>query len=244
MSLARVEIGKYDAWLFDLDGTLVDTAPDLHGALAVTLDAFGHGPCDEARVRDWVGAGARVTIEQALRHQSVEHDDACLDRMLEHFLDHYRAHIADRSVIYPGIETTLAWLQHRGLGAGVVTNKYEDLSISLIEALAIDHLFGTIIGGDTLPVRKPDPAPLLEACRRLGCEPARTLMVGDSKTDVDAARNAGIDVVCVSYGYHGVHPPHSLGADLVVDSVADLLPARRAGSLCRNSPGEFDGVSR
>lgn len=225
MSSGAMDIGKYDAWLFDLDGTLVDTAPDLHGALAVTLDAFGHGPCDETQVRDWVGAGARVTIEHALRHQSIDYDERYLDRMLERFLAHYRAHIADRSVIYPGIETTLSYLRRRKLGAGVVTNKYEDLSVSLVGALAIDHLFGAVIGGDTLPVRKPDPAPLLEACRRLGCDPGRTLMVGDSKTDVDAARNAGMDVVCVSYGYHGAHPPHTLGADLVVDSVAELLPA-------------------
>ena len=191
----------YDFWVFDLDGTLVDTAPDLHRALDATLLAHGHRGTDESMMREWVGAGAAVMIRRALAAQDVIADEDRARRMLEDFLAHYRGHIADHSRVYPGIRETLDLLAARGVAMACVTNKFESLARQLLVALDLAPFFGAVIGGDSLAVRKPDPAPLFEACRRLDRSPERALMVGDSRTDVDAARNAGIPVVCVRYGY-------------------------------------------
>lgn len=212
-----------DPWLFDLDGTLVDTAPDLHRALDATLLAHGHASTEERMMREWVGAGAAVMIRRALAAQDVIPDEDRARLLLADFLDHYRGHIADHSRVYPGIRETLDLLAARGVAMACVTNKFEALARQLLEALDLAPLFGAVIGGDSLEVRKPDPAPLLEACRQLGRSPQRALMVGDSRTDVDAARNAGIPVVCVRYGYSQGEAVEDLAADALVESVRDLL---------------------
>lgn len=225
---ALEDLSRYRTWLLDLDGTLVDSAPDLHGALEATLDRHGHAGVSEAMVRQFVGAGARVLIERALSDlysQPAEQEAALatIDLLHEHFLDYYAGHIADRSRPYPGIRDTLVELQQRGIAMAVVTNKYEGLSRQLLDALDLSRYFGAVVGGDTLPVRKPDPGPLLEACRQLGSDPARTVMIGDSITDVRAARNADMPVICVSYGYNHGEDIHHAGADRVVDSLRGLI---------------------
>ena len=212
-----------DPWLFDLDGTLVDTAPDLHRALDATLLAHGHCATDEAMTRDWIGGGAALMIRRALAAQGVTPDPDRARLLLEDFLTHYRGHIADHSRVYPGIRETLDLLTAQGVVTACVTNKFEALARQLLEALDLAPRFGAVIGGDRLAVRKPDPAPLLEACRQLGRTPGRALMVGDSRTDVDAARNAGIPVVCVRYGYSQGEAVEDLGADALVESVRELL---------------------
>ena len=219
-----MRIDPYRTWLLDLDGTLVDSAPDLHGALEATLSRHGHGTVAEALVRKFVGGGARLLIERALAELYPE-DEAVhdIDTLFADFIDYYSAHIADRSQPYPGVVESLALLRERGIALGCVTNKYEGLSRQLLEALGLAEHFGTVVGGDTLPVRKPDPEPLFEACRRLGGDPARTLMVGDSITDLRAARNAGMPVICVSYGYNHGENIHDAGADRVVDSILTLF---------------------
>ncbi|HSG90434.1 MAG TPA: phosphoglycolate phosphatase [Pseudomonadales bacterium] len=220
---ARFATDHFDLWLFDLDGTLVDTAPDLQGALEATLEKFGYAPSGDTDIRAWVGAGAAVTIERALAAQDVALDANAFAPLLAHFLDHYRAHIADRSIVYPGIAETLATLRERGIPMACVTNKYETLARRLLDAIGIGSYFPVVIGGDTLSVRKPDPEPLFEACRRSDRSPGRALMIGDSKTDVDAARNARIAVACVRYGYHQGVDLDGLGADVLVESVHTLL---------------------
>ncbi len=215
----------FSTWLLDLDGTLVDSAPDLHGALLATFTRYGHGDVDEGLVRRFVGGGARLLIERALAERypdaaAAEHD---VDTMHAHFLDHYAAHIADRSRPYPGVRETLETLRGRGIALACVTNKYEGLSRQLLRALDLEAFFGAVIGGDTLAERKPDPAPLFEACRQLAADPQRALMVGDSITDIRAARNAGMPVVCVSYGYNHGEDIHAAGADRVVDSLLALI---------------------
>ena len=217
------ELGARRAWLFDLDGTLVDTAPDLHAALQDTLAAFGHPPTELDLVRAFVGQGARRTIERALAHHGEVVDEAGLDARFEHFLAFYGDHIADTSMLFPGVQATLDALVGAGRPVACVTNKTEALSRSLLAALGLGGIFEVVIGGDSLPERKPHPLPLQEACRQLGVIIDDALMLGDSVTDVDAARNAGMPVVCVRYGYHGDLAPDDLGADAVVDSLDALL---------------------
>jgi phosphoglycolate phosphatase len=223
---ALAELGARRAWLFDLDGTLVDTAPDLHAALQETLAAFGHPGTELALVRAFVGQGARRTIERALAHHGVTVDEAGLDARLAHFLAYYGEHIADASRLFPGVAATLEHLAAERRPVACVTNKTEALSRSLLAGIGLGEHFEVVIGGDSLAERKPHPMPLQEACRRLGADPGEALMLGDSITDVDAARAAAIPVVCVRYGYHGEHAPEELGADALVDTLEDLLPPR------------------
>lgn len=214
---------KYDAYLFDLDGTLVDTAPDLMSGLNVCLSEHGYATVDEVLTRRWVGHGVAKMIEQALVHQGIEQPPANVAQsMFDRFLEYYNAHIADDSAPYTGVRETLAFLGRRA-GLGVVTNKISRLTTRLLDALDLASPFGIVVCGDTLDVFKPAADPALHACEALGADPARTLFVGDSITDVQCARAAGCDVVCVRYGYTGGIAPEDLGADRLIDSLTCLV---------------------
>lgn len=213
----------YDAYLFDLDGTLVDTAPDLMAGLNVCLAEHGYAEVDEELTRRWVGHGAAKMIEQALVHQGSDEPPAHLAKsMFDLFLEHYTLHIADESAPYPGVREALDSLgRHASLG--VVTNKVSRLTTPLLDALGLAGCFEVVVCSDTVGVFKPAADPALHACAALGVEPARTLFVGDSITDVQCARAAGCDVVCVPYGYSGSIPPEDLGADRLIDSLICLV---------------------
>jgi phosphoglycolate phosphatase len=179
----------------------------------------------EALTRHWVGHGARMLMQQALQDRAPEllNDEACLPAMLEVFLGHYEAHIADYSEPYPHVVATLKILRDRGAHLAVVTNKVTRLCLPLLDALGLTALFDTVVCGDTAANPKPSADPALYACTRLGIEPQHALFVGDSKPDVDCARAAGCPVVVVANGYnHGI-APQDLGADRVIDSFADLV---------------------
>ena len=214
---------SYDAYLFDLDGTLVDTAPDLMAGLNACLAEHGYAEVDEELTRRWVGHGAAKMIEQALVHQGSDEPPAHLAKsMFDRFLDHYTLHIADESTPYPGVREALESLgQHAGLG--VVTNKVSRLTTALLDALDLARCFEVVVCSDTVGVFKPAADPALHACASLGVDPARTLFIGDSATDVQCARAAGCDVVCVPYGYSGGIPPEDLGADRLIDSLICLV---------------------
>lgn len=220
---ARARIAAADCWLFDLDGTLIDSAPDLQAALQHTLATFKLPPTDFALIRGFVGAGARAAIERALRFLGEDVDAAPVDEMLAAFLAHYGANSTAHSVVYPGVIECLEALHARGHGLACVTNKHEGLAQAVLDGFSLSHWLPVVIGGDTLPVRKPDPQPLAEACRRLGRPLASAVMVGDSITDTDAGRNAGVPVVAVTYGYRGELTPEELRADLLVESLEALL---------------------
>jgi len=211
----------YAGYLFDLDGTLVDTAPDINRALNYALDRAGLAAVDEALTRHWVGHGARVLIQQALLHQArVEQDP---EPMLADFLSHYEAHIADHSAPYPRVIEALETLRGRGARLAVVTNKLTRLTVPLLHALDLAGLFDSIVCGDTAPLPKPAADPAWHALRALRLEPPEALFVGDSTTDVACARAAGCPVVCVADGYnHGVAPA-ALGADAIIESFWDLV---------------------
>jgi phosphoglycolate phosphatase len=216
----------YRAYLFDLDGTLVDSAPDICAALNAALDSIGMAPVEERLTRHWVGHGGRVLIEQALAHHGAAAriaNDTEMARLLGVFVDYYGAHIADHSRLYPGVADALAGLAARGARLAVVTNKLAGLSLQVLDAFDLRRHFGAVVGGDTLPQRKPDPAPARHALRLLGVEAGDALFVGDSITDVDTARAAGCRVVCVRDGYNHGTPADALGADAVLEHFGELL---------------------
>jgi phosphoglycolate phosphatase len=208
------------AILFDLDGTLVDTAPDIHAALNVTLAAAGRPSMPIESVRAMVGDGARKLVERGLAATGGM-TEATADAGTERFLEHYTANLSRLSRPFPGVAEALALLKDRGCRLAVCTNKRVGFSERLLDDLALAGYFEAIVGGDSLPVHKPDPGHVLATLARLGAGAGSGLMVGDSTNDVRAARGAGIPVIAVSFGYTAI-PPHELGADLLIDSFAEL----------------------
>lgn len=221
----------YSAYLFDLDGTLVDTAPDLMRALNHVLGEAGLPLVDEALTRHWVGHGVRAMLSAAFEHHGTAISEARLDGLFDSCVAYYGEHLSEYSEPYPTVVETLDALTHRA-ALGVVTNKPANLSERLLDALNLRHFFGPVIGRGSTRNHKPHPEPALAACRQLEVEPGDALFVGDSATDVACARAAGCDVVLYRYGYNHGHDPETLGADGVVDSFAALLDGLRTSDLC------------
>ena len=187
--------------VFDLDGTLVDTAPDLLDSLNHCLGFAGLECAAPEELRRFVGMGGRVMIERAFASQRQILTTARLDELQRVFLDHYGGNIPGGSRPYPGVIAALDRLEAAGYAAAVCTNKYERLSTALIKALDLAPRFAAVCGADTFAFRKPDPRHLIETIRLAGGDPARAIMVGDSRTDIDTAKAAGIPVVAVDFGY-------------------------------------------
>lgn len=209
------------AIVFDLDGTLVDTAPDLLGALNAVLTVEGHEPVVPADLRHIVGHGAKAMFEHALLRTGAPVTPERLKALTDQFLAYYRVNIARGSRPFPGVPETLTLFAGRGAGLGVCTNKPQDLTELLLDALDLTRHFPAIIGGGRTPYSKPDPRHLLEVVSALKGKRERAVLVGDSPVDVAAARAADIPVIAMSYGYTPV-PVHELGADAVVDDFAKL----------------------
>lgn len=210
----------------DLDGTLVDTAPDLMATLNVILTEEGLRPVGLAEAKGMIGAGARALLERGFAANRAERSAAEFDRLFERFLAHYSAHIADASRPYPGVVAAIDRLAGEGWRLAVCTNKLEGASRLLLEELGIADRFAAICGGDTFPVRKPDPRHLFSTIERAGGDPRRALMVGDSATDIETARAAGIPVIAVDFGYTTV-PVRDLGPDRVISHFDALYDAVR-----------------
>ena len=210
--------------LFDLDGTLVDSAPDLTHALNAALASVEAAPISLDHVRRLVGRGARVLIARGLAAQGMNGSEDELDVLLARFLDHYAAHIADESQVFPGVVPALDRLRQRGCRFAVCTNKYESLSVKLLDALGLTDQFEIIAGSDSVSARKPDARHLTETLARMGADPANAIMVGDSVSDVDAARNAGLPVIGVTFGYTDT-PIAELEPDIVINHFDDLEQA-------------------
>ena len=210
-----------DAVVFDLDGTLVDSAPDIQQALNFVFEADGVAAVDLASVRLMIGGGPRVLIERALRKLDVATDAARVDRLTAGFRVAYTKQGNKLTRLYPGARNCLTRLRQQGIAVGLCSNKPESNCEQVLADLGIRGLFDVVQGsGSGLPM-KPDPAPLLATVDRLGRTKERVLYVGDSKTDVDTARSAGVAVALVRSGYTAI-PADSLGADLVVDGLADI----------------------
>jgi phosphoglycolate phosphatase len=194
-----------EALIFDLDGTLVDTAPDLHAATNHVLGLIDRPAITMAELRAFVGHGAMNLIERGVGATGAAVDRATLKQLHKQFLDYYGENISDHSVVFEGVLDVLDKAQSRGLKLGVCTNKVEGLSHKLLTELKMMQRFGSLIGGNTLTVMKPDPAPLIEAATRLGVNPKNIMLIGDSETDILTARNAGVPVMAVSFGYTAQH---------------------------------------
>jgi phosphoglycolate phosphatase len=208
---------------FDLDGTLVDTAPDLVGALNQVLDEQGLAHLSFAKARAMVGRGAKHMIERGYAATGLPLSPDNSPALLERFIALYRARIAAESRPFPGVVEALTALRRAGAELVVCTNKRTDLSIALLDELDLSRHFAAVVGADAAPAAKPDARHLLFAIGEAGGRTDRALMVGDSITDLTAARNAGVPVVITSFGYTEI-PPADLGGDALMDHY-DQLPA-------------------
>jgi phosphoglycolate phosphatase len=210
--------------VFDLDGTLIDTAPDLISTLNLVLAGEGLPPVAYDAARRMIGGGARRMIERALIAEGRNVPGAELDRMFRIFIDHYSAHIADRSRPFPHLESILQRLAGEGFRLAVCTNKLEWLSLRLLDTLNLSRYFAAICGQDTFGIQKPDPQMLRLTIRRAGGEVQRAIMIGDSMTDVRTARAANVPVIAVDFGYSEVTPA-ALDADRLISSYTELPQA-------------------
>jgi phosphoglycolate phosphatase len=208
------------AVLFDLDGTLVDSAPDLCNAVNRVLADLGRAPVALSRLRQVVSKGGRAMLAVALP----DLDAAAREPLLPPFLAYYGEALANDSVAFEGVDALLAALDARGIAWGIVTNKPEGMARGVVEGFGWRGRCRVLVGGDTLPQRKPDPAPLWFACERLGCAPGEALYVGDDLRDIEAARAAGMTSVAALWGYREPQDdPSQWGADHAFDGAAALL---------------------
>jgi len=209
--------------LIDVDGTLVDSVPDLAWCVDELMRRLGREPHGEARVRNWVGNGVERLVRRALIGQlEGEPPEADFAKAYPIFLELYAENTSRRSRLYPGVREGLDYLKAKGYLLGCVTNKAAQFTIPLLKDLGIHDDFGIVVSGDTLPVKKPDPGPLLHAAAHFGVAPEESLMIGDSVSDVKAARAAGFQIVCMSYGYNHGEDIRGYDPDLVVDSMVEL----------------------
>jgi phosphoglycolate phosphatase len=213
--------------VFDLDGTLADTARDLIATLNVLLQREGLPPVAPSAARSLVGAGARALIERGFALNGAPLAAELLDPLTADFLAHYEAHIADESVLFPGADAALDRFADAGFRLAVCTNKPEPLARLLLDRLGAANRFAAICGRGTFPMHKPDPRTLQLTIAAAGGDPACALMVGDSKTDVDKAKNAGAPVVAVDFGYTEV-PVGELAPDRVISHFDELWTAAQS----------------
>lgn len=227
---------------FDLDGTLIDSVPDLAIAVDAALAELGLPAAGEARVRDWVGNGSRVLMARALqfathgleppprpapgaspREPSSGDDSALLERAHQAFLEHYGRDPGAHTRLYPGARECLDALHGRGLPMALVTNKPQAFIAPILAGFGLERHFTLCLGGDSLPEKKPDPAPLRHVAVHLGVPPAACLMIGDSRHDIAAGKAAGFRTLAVPYGYNHGEPVRDSGPDGVVESLAELV---------------------
>lgn len=218
---------------FDLDGTLVETAPDLIGALNTVLAEEGLPPVPYSDVRILVGQGARFLVAKGFERAGAALPEEAMPRLFQRFLDVYGARIARESRPFPGCLAALHALADRGAALAVCTNKPQQLTDALLDALDMTGLFAAVVGGDVLPTQKPDPATLLLAIEKAGGAPRRAILVGDASPDTGAAKAAGVPCVVVDFGYT-LTPAAQLGGTALISAYAELVPAIEAlAASCR-----------
>ncbi len=213
--------------LFDLDGTLIDSVPDLAWAVNRMLSTLGRETFDEETIRYWVGNGAQTLVMRALSGKreidEEAFDEESFNRALALFLDAYRAHLSKSTCPYPHVIETLDELKKRDYKMAIVTNKPYEFVAPILGNLGMKEYFAFWLGGDSLLLKKPDPAPLLYACEKLKISVENTVMVGDSKNDILAANACGMQSVGVTYGYNYGENIEKYGPSVVIDDFAMLL---------------------
>lgn len=215
------------AIVFDLDGTLIDSVPDLHAAGNLLLEERGLAPIDLATARRFVGDGGQVFVQRALAERGVTPDMAELTAATERFIALYEAHASDRTIPYPDVPETLEALKAAGYRLGICTNKPERATHKVLGLLGLDRFFEAVVGGDTLPVRKPDPAHAAEVLTRLGVAAEAACMVGDNEHDSSAGRGAGMPFILMRYGYART-PLEEIPATARLDHFRDLPVALKS----------------
>lgn len=220
--------------VFDLDGTLVDTAPDLLDSLNHCLIAGGLTPADPVSLRKFVGSGAKVMIERAYQAQNRQLTDEDMKQLFALFMEQYNGNMPGRSAFYPGVLDNLDRLSAAGYTLAVCTNKFEISAKALLERMGEAHRFAAICGQDTFPYRKPDPRHLTDTIAQAKGDRYQAVMVGDSRADIDAAKAAGIPVIAVDFGYTDLHVSHfepsriiSHFDEMTLDMISDLLEAAK-----------------
>lgn len=214
--------------MFDLDGTLLDSVPDLAAAVDKMLMLLGREPAGIERVRDWVGNGSRVLVRRALAGQ-LQHDevaDELADEALALFMQAY-AGGHELTSVYPGVRECLDWLAARAVPLAIITNKPAQFIEPLLEEKRLGGYFRWLVGGDTLPQQKPDPAALFWVMQQAGAAPGESLFVGDSRNDVRAARAAGVPCVALTYGYNHGEPIANERPALVLDDLRELVASAK-----------------
>ncbi|MBW5290331.1 MAG: Phosphoglycolate phosphatase [Candidatus Ruthia sp. Asou_11_S2] len=209
--------------MIDVDGTLVDSVPDLAYCVDELMKAMNRAPWGEAKVRHWVGNGVPKLVERSLTGEleaSVNKQD--FDKAYPIFLELYSVNTSVRSCLYSGVKEGLDYLKKQGYILGCVTNKAEQFTLPILKDLGIFDYFGLVVSGDTLAKKKPDPLPLLHSAEFFNINPQDCLMLGDSISDVAASRAAGFEVICMSYGYNHGEDIRNANPDLVIDSMAEL----------------------
>ncbi len=212
-----------EAVLFDLDGTLVDSAPDLAGAVGDLMEEYGLPRHSREAVTKMIGHGVQVLVARAFAAHGRDMEGPGLDQAVRRYLALYEPRATRETRLFAGVAETVQALADAGVRMGVCTNKPGAVSVEIVEALGIAPHMAAVVGGDAGPPKKPAPDLIRLALERIGGRPERSVMVGDSGADVAAARAAGIPVIVVDYGYTSV-PPHELGADAVIASFRDLIP--------------------
>lgn len=213
--------------VFDLDGTLADTAADLVGAANALAAAEGWPPLDPSAERMTAGQGGRALIRRVMGGAGLPVDETRVDALFPQFLDVYAARIAEETRLYPGAVDALDAFAALGWRVGLCTNKPEGLARRLVAALGVADRFGALLGADTLPVRKPDPMHFAETARRAGGDPARAVLIGDTITDRETARRAGAPCILVRFGY-ATEPVETLSPDAIADHLRDTPSLARA----------------
>ncbi|MBF0357563.1 MAG: phosphoglycolate phosphatase [Magnetococcales bacterium] len=212
--------------LFDLDGTLVDSAPDLWHTMNHVMGKLGLETLALDQVRNFVGNGARFLLARGIygEHATAPDDNPDFEAAVKLFLDYYQEHMTDHSRPYAGCMEILQKLKDSGFKLAVVTNKTEKMAKTMLSNLSMDHFFAEIVGGDTLEERKPHPLPLLYTLKKLDTPPSFGVMVGDSETDCKAARSAKCGLILVSHGYNRGIAVNTLNPDATIDFFEELPP--------------------
>ena len=208
---------------FDLDGTLLDSVPDLAKAVQLTLAELNLPTQQQDNVRGWIGNGARVLVKRALSgdiNGDIPKD--LFDKAYPIFLKHYADNLNTDSELYNGVEDTLAAFKRAGIAMACITNKPEQFTLPLLKEIGLSQFFDKVVCGDSFEHRKPHPMPLLETAKFFNVLPEQSIMVGDSVNDIMAAQAAGFYSICVSYGYHGEDDVHQLGADVVIQHFSEI----------------------
>lgn len=209
---------------FDLDGTLVDSVPDLRLALNAMLDEYQLAHCFDQDIKNWVGNGLPKLVERALLHVGkTDYSVEFFEQALAIFEKHYKHYLNSASALYEGVAETLSALHHKGYKTALVTNKAEQFLPSLLTSFNIAEHFDLLLGGDTLSKNKPDPMQVDFSCEHFSVSKAETVMVGDSRNDILAGQNAGVQTIALTYGYNYGEPVATLNPDYIINQFNELL---------------------